>query len=82
MHTHYDQFLFDPEDVPIEINQLPEVFTVFRKKCEKFSKVRSTHPDAAIMAENNHLTKVAVMPSLEDLGLNTPTASSPLCLSF
>ena len=26
------------------------------------------------MAENNHLTKVAVMPSLEDLGLNTPTA--------
>lgn len=73
VHTHYDQFLFHPEDVPVEINQLPEVFTVFRKKCEKYSKVRSAFPDAAIMPENNLLTKVAVLPDLEALGLNTPT---------
>ena len=40
-HSFYDQFLFHPEDVPIDIEQLPEVFTVFRKKCEKYSKVRT-----------------------------------------
>lgn len=74
VHTHYDQFLFHPEDVPMEIDQLPEVFTVFRKKCEKYSKVRSTFPDAIVMPEGNLLTKVSLLPSLEDLGLSTPAA--------
>ena len=36
IHSFYDQFLFHPDDLPIEIENLPEVFTIFRKKCEKF----------------------------------------------
>ena len=37
----YDQFLFHPEDIPFtNIQYLPEVFTVFRKRCEKEVKIR------------------------------------------
>ncbi|MEN8852413.1 MAG: DASH family cryptochrome [Candidatus Arcticimaribacter sp.] len=72
VHSHYDQFLFHPEDVPMEIDQLPEVFTVFRKKCEKYSKVRSSFPEALVMPESNLLHKQFTLPSLADLGLKTP----------
>lgn len=72
VHTHYDQFLFHPTDVPMEIEQLPEVFTVFRKKCEKYSKVRSLFPDAQVMPESNRLEQEYTLPSLADLGLRQP----------
>ncbi len=36
--------LFHIEDIPFPINQLPEVFTKFRKECEKFSWIRKTFP--------------------------------------
>ena len=39
-HWYYDQFLFHPEDIPMEISNIPEVFTVFRKKCEKQRKAK------------------------------------------
>ena len=32
-HWNYDQFLFHPDDIPMEVSNIPEVFTVFRKKC-------------------------------------------------
>ena len=38
--TTYDQFLFHPDDVPMSLEELPEVFTNFRKQCEKQSSVR------------------------------------------
>ena len=41
LDSHYDQFLFHPEDLPMTIDSIPEVFTVFRKQCEKFTLVRS-----------------------------------------
>ena len=68
-HSYYDQFLFHPEDVPMDIEQLPEVFTVFRKKCEKYSKVRACFPPLKTMAEENLLPQEFNIPSLEALGL-------------
>ncbi len=72
VHTHYDQFLFHPEDVPMEIEQLPEVFTVFRKKCEKYSKVRPCFSDPLVMPESNLLNADFPLPHLTDLGLAKP----------
>ena len=64
-----NQFLFHPDDVPIQIGNLPEVFTVFRKKCEKYGSVQAlvnkpqkTQPDA-------QWPDVQPIPSLEKLGL-------------
>jgi deoxyribodipyrimidine photo-lyase len=41
-HSNFDQFLFHPDDVPFELNDLPEVFTRFRKQCEKNMQCQRT----------------------------------------
>lgn len=67
---NYTQFLFHPEDIPYNsFDQIPEVFTNFRKKCEKQSQVRDEIriPDA--LSEENLLEVKTEIPSLTDLGL-------------
>lgn len=63
----YDQFLFHPDDVPMAFSEVPEVFTVFRKICEKKSKVRSTI-DIPVLGASNFVDVETKIPSLEDLG--------------
>lgn len=36
--------LFHIDDLPFPVSQTPEVFTQYRKECEKLSKVRKTYP--------------------------------------
>ncbi len=36
----YDQFLFHPADIPFQIDDVPRVFTNFRKQCEKSASIR------------------------------------------
>jgi deoxyribodipyrimidine photo-lyase len=66
-HEIYDQFLFHPDDINIEINSIPEIFTNFRKRVELYSFIRPSlenkpkNPFTTI--ENN--TKI---PTLGDLG--------------
>lgn len=67
----YDQFLFHPEDIPYEgFDNIPEVFTEFRKKCEKFSKIRQSYvvkpQDISFYIETSD-----VLPNLEDIGLSS-----------
>lgn len=64
----FDQFLFHPDDIPYQnICQLPQVFTVFRKECEKKTAVRET---AAIekLPISNLIENTTHIPALEDLG--------------
>ena len=65
----YDQFLFHPDDAPMAIEQLPEVFTAFRKKCEKYSRVRPEFTDPSPMPTANLLEDTFQIPSLSSLGL-------------
>lgn len=68
--THYNQFLFHPEDVPYDdFSQIPEVYTNFRKKCEKQSHVREEIPIPEQYSEKNLFTIGTKIPSLTDLGL-------------
>ena len=67
----YDQFLFHPNDIPYpDFAKIPEVFTEFRKKCEKESKIR---PCVEINPKptDNLIETSNVIPSLEDLGLES-----------
>ena len=73
LHTYQDQFLFHPEDIPMDIENLPEVFTVFRKKCEKYSKVRPCLSPLSAMEGSNLLKERFDLPSLADLGLEEIT---------
>ncbi|WP_298512253.1 DASH family cryptochrome [uncultured Kordia sp.] len=63
----YDQFLYHPDDIPMTIDKIPQVFTVFRKKCEKYVSIRAMETISKMPEKNRvpHLTKI---PSLQDLG--------------
>ena len=77
-----DQFLFHPEDVPITIANLPEVFTVFRKKCENYGHVRPL----AAAPKPCKIPAVAPpqkpLPTLLDLGLDEVTADTRSAFPF
>ena len=65
--TVYDQFLFHPKDIPFDIINIPNVFTQFRNKCEKSSKIR-TKSVAKEMSSLNLLENKTTIPTLKDLG--------------
>ncbi len=66
----YDQFLFHPEDIPYDgFDKVPEVFTNFRKKCEKYCAIRFSVERPQPLSENNLVDVVTQIPTLKDLGL-------------
>ncbi|WP_203258138.1 DASH family cryptochrome [Hyunsoonleella ulvae] len=72
-NEYYNQFLFHPDDIGISFYNIPQVFTNFRKKVEKESKVRPIHhpiPKAPLQDIYNPTQ----IPSLEDLGYKDFTA--------
>ncbi|MEC5164770.1 deoxyribodipyrimidine photo-lyase [Flavobacterium sp. PL11] len=64
----YNQFLFHPKDIPFEISAIPNVFTQFRNKCEKYSKVRTEFTVKALGKENLVHDSTSI-PTLNTLGL-------------
>ena len=74
--TNYDQFLFHPDDIPMDIDSIPQMFTVFRKKCEKYSTIKSCIQEPVILDKKSLLTAPFSVPTLEELGFasfETPT---------
>ena len=67
---NYTQFLFHPEDLPYNsFKDVPEVYTNFRKKCEKESEVRSEIPAPRPRPAQHLLEERHQVPNLPDLGL-------------
>ena len=78
----YNQFLYHPEDILSDPQKIPNVFTAFRKKLEKYVDIR---PEAEsipkydatnLVAENNEL------PSLSDLGFEPLESDSRTAFPF
>ncbi|MGB7395377.1 MAG: DASH family cryptochrome, partial [Pricia sp.] len=66
----FDQFLFHPEDIPFEkYENIPQVYTQFRKKCEKQVEVREALDRPSSMADNNPIENDTEIPDLGTLGL-------------
>ncbi len=66
----YDQFLFHPDDIPYpNFESIPEVFTNFRKKCEKHIQVRPVKTIVNKMTKDNMVPNPTKIPTLNDLGL-------------
>lgn len=70
-HSFYNQFLFHPNDIPFKKQEIPEVFTHFRKSCERKARVRDLIPAPGAKADNFSFDKEPIIPTLEDLGLNS-----------
>ena len=69
--THFDQFLFHPDDITMDIDSIPQVFTVFRKKCEKYSTIKSCIPEPVILDKKSLLTAPFTITTLEELGFES-----------
>lgn len=65
--------LYHPEDLPFAVADIPELFTKFRQLIEKCATVRPGFPTPTQLPD---LPAIAVgdLPSLADLGLETPPA--------
>ncbi|TRT80083.1 MAG: cryptochrome DASH, partial [Microcystis aeruginosa Ma_AC_P_19900807_S299] len=59
--------LYHPDDLPFTLNQLPELFTNFRKQVERHWEIRTTYPTPKNLTK---LPKIELgnLPSLNDLG--------------
>ena len=68
VHKSYSQFLFHPNDLPLAIENLPEIFTVFRKACEKNSTVRPCAPEPRKLADENDKIPSSEPLTLQELG--------------
>ncbi len=66
----YDQFLFHPVDIPYASFQaIPNVFTQFRKKCEKMVAVRPILAEPTAKPQENRIENPTSLPTLSELGL-------------
>ena len=79
--TVYDQFLFHPKDIPFEIENLPNVFTQFRNKCEKTIKVRPEFV-AKSMPASNLIENKTEIPTLKSLGFEDFETDSRTAFPF
>jgi deoxyribodipyrimidine photo-lyase len=66
-HAIYNQFLYHPEDINFEISKTPQVFTVFRKKLEKYVAIREADTIKKLSA-SNRIENTTHIPTLNDLG--------------
>lgn len=72
--SYYDQFLFHPKDIPFNASQdIPQVFTQFRKACENSAQVREVIPKPNKRNESNLLLTTYNIPTLQSLGLQSFT---------
>lgn len=69
-NRYYGQFLFHPEDIPYaKYSTIPEVFTQFRKTCEKQSSVREESGMPSPQSAAYYIDFATDVPALETLGL-------------
>lgn len=65
----YDQFLYHPETVSKNFNNIPDVFTAFRKKLEKYVAIlEEVH--ISKLSKDNLIQNTTSIPSLQDLGFD------------
>lgn len=84
MHCTLETFststLYHAEDLPFSIKDIPDVFTVFRKKVEHDSSIRSVFERPKAITSPT-LPSIS-LPSLKDLGLNEPNADPRAVIQF
>lgn len=81
LKSFWGHTLYHPEDLPFAINQLPELFTNFRKEVEKSTKVNQTFGAPKQLPPLPEI-QVGELPQLADFGLKPPTTDQRSVLDF
>ena len=80
--SFWQSTLFHIQDLPFPVNQTPEVFTQFRKECEKFSKIQKTIPTPKQIKFPLMEQNLGKFPNLSTLGLKDTESSLKSVLVF
>ncbi|MFN1834690.1 DASH family cryptochrome [Balneola sp. MJW-20] len=78
---HWGHTLFHIEDVPFDEDKIPDVFTSFRKKCEKYSEVRAEYEEKLTPPPVKDID-TGKLPSLSDLEIEEKPQDERSVLSF
>ena len=73
--------LYHPDNLPFDINRLPEVFTQFRKKVERDSTIDVSVPTPDQLPPRPDVDP-GELPTLRDLGLSEPAYDDRTVLKF
>jgi deoxyribodipyrimidine photo-lyase len=73
--------LYHPEDIPFEIEKIPDVFSDFRKKCEKQAEMREIFSIPEKMKAPQGLPEID-LPELKDLGFKENPISDKAAIQY
>jgi len=79
--SFYSATLYHPTDLPFKISETPEVFTTFRQKLEKDFCTREPIDSPKRLPELPNIQR-GNLPSLKELGLETPIFDTNAALKF
>ena len=83
IHKVYDQFLFHPDDIPFKnFEKIPDVFTAFRKKCEKYGNIRPPIEEEVKMPKENWIDSGTSIPTIEQLGFEDKKVDNRTAFPF
>ncbi|TVP53524.1 MAG: DASH family cryptochrome [Mongoliibacter sp.] len=74
--------LYHLEDLPFPVSQVPEVFTQFRKECEKYGKIRETYPNPGTLKFPDLNRDKGELPDMKYFGLEEPEPDPRRVLVF
>lgn len=80
--VYWGATLYHPDDLPFEMNKLPEVFTQFRKSAEKESQVFPPFPTPEKLPPLPEGLSVGDLPALSDFGLEFQQIDNKSVLAF
>lgn len=81
-HGFHGSTLYHPDDLPMPLERLPDVFTQFRKKVEKYAEVREELPLIEQMPAWPEAVAPGAIPTLQDLGLQALPADDRAVMQF
>lgn len=81
VNFYWQSTLFHLDDLPFVVPKLPDIFTEFRKACEKFSKVRACFPSPNTMSLPEGLQSGPI-PSIAALGFSQPIREEKTAMPF
>jgi deoxyribodipyrimidine photo-lyase len=77
----WGQTLYHLNDLPFNLENLPELFTNFRKQVEKYAQVRAVLPTPKLSPVPPSLP-VGIIPNLQDLGIREMSVDPRQAISF
>lgn len=81
LNYSYGHSLYHPKDIPFDIEDIPDIFSNFRKKCEKQSEVRAILPIPNTIKLPSELDKT-VIPDMADLGFEYKPISEKAAITY